>query len=152
MHCLYDDRDHRLHRLRPSAIAGACAGRCRSRRRHAPDPRQMHGPHRSARSPCAGEQRWSNFRVLRAEGLPLFLQHEQGRHFGRGLLLSLELLLESPDLPLVLDAELRQLLLLFTARRSRRAASTRSRLASLASWAACRQRSTCYGYRPRSLQ
>jgi hypothetical protein len=46
-----------------------------------------------------------------------FSQHQQGRHFGHGLLLALELLLEGLDLPLVLRAELLQLLLLFQGQR-----------------------------------
>jgi len=39
-----------------------------------------------------GTRRWLAFRDLRAVGLPLFLQHQQGRHLRQGLLLALQFL------------------------------------------------------------
>lgn len=59
------------------------------------------------------ERRWSAFRVLRAEGLPLFSQHQQSCGFRQRLLLAPQLLLQTFDLSLILGAELLQLLLLF---------------------------------------
>ena len=50
--------------------------------------------------------------VALSEGLPLFSQHQQGRHLRHGLLLALQLLLEGFDLSLVLGVEPFKLLLL----------------------------------------
>jgi hypothetical protein len=75
-------------------------------------PPALEGAQADADLAAGAERRWSAFRALRAEGLPLLFQQQQGRHLRHGLLLALQLLLESLEFSLVLGPEFLELLLL----------------------------------------
>ena len=54
------------------SLAETAKRQCRPHRRPSTGRRPQHWPRRSTRSPSSGARRWSAFRILRTDGIPLF--------------------------------------------------------------------------------